>query len=129
MNSRPASVTTTIVILAFMCLIVIAEGFILAARSHHLPWLATSVGITVFGLPLFAMVKRKKWARIYVTILFLLFAGALIVGNTNNNPQNMAVALGYALFICALLAWNVWSLWSQRVTTYFSQPSGPSYDG
>jgi hypothetical protein len=129
MNTRPASVTAAIVILAMMCLAMASVAFIpTGGRQQPSSWLSVSLGILVFGLPLYALVMRQSWGRVYVTILFLLMAAALFYNNAKANSQNVAVAVGYALVISALLAWNVWSLWSQKVTAYFSPPTIPSRD-
>ena len=122
MNTRPASVTTAIVILAIMCLAMAGVALIATGgRQQPSSWLSVSLGILVFGLPLYALVMRKSWARIYVTVLFSLLAAGLVYSNaTSANPQNPAVAVGYALVISGLLAWNVLSLWSQKVAAYFA---------
>lgn len=126
MNTRPASVTAAIVVLAIMCLAMAGMAFISAGgRQQPSSWPSASLGILVFGLPLYALVMRKSWGRVYVTILFLLMAAGLCYSNAKANSQNVAVAVAYALVISALLAWNVWSLWSQKVTAYFSPPHDP----
>jgi hypothetical protein len=121
-NTRPASVTSAIVILAIMCLAMAGVAFIpTGGRQQPSSWLSAFSGILVFGLPLYALVMRKSWARIYVTVPFSLLAVGLIYSNaTSANQQNLAVAVGYALVISGLLAWNVLSLWSQKVAAYFS---------
>jgi len=121
-NTRPASVTAAIVILAIMCLAMAGVALIATGgRQQPSSWLSASLGILAFGLPLYALVMRKSWARIYVTVLFSLLAVGLVYSNaTSANPQNLAVAVGYALLISGLLAWNVLSLWSQKVATYFA---------
>ena len=122
MNTRPASVTAAIVILAIMCLAMAGVALIATVgRQQPSSWLSVSLGILVFGLPLYALVMRKSWARIYVTVLFSLLAVGLVYSNaTSANPQKLAVAVGYALVISGLLAWNVLSLWSQKVAAYFA---------
>jgi hypothetical protein len=117
------------VILAILCLAMASVAFIpTGGRQQPSSWPSVTLGIVVFGLPLYALVVRKSWGRVYVTILFLLIAAAFLYHNAKANSQNVAVAVGYALVISALLAWNVWSLWSQKVTAYFSPPTIPSHD-
>lgn len=129
MNTRPASVTAAIVILAIICLAMAAVAFIPTVGRQQPPsWPSAFLGILVYGLPLYALVMRKRWGRVYVTILFLLMAAGLCYSNAKANSQNVAVAVAYALLISALLAWNVWSLWSQKVSAYFSPPTVPSHD-
>ena len=114
--------TSAIVILAIMCLAMAAVAFIpTGGRQEPSSWISVSLGILVFGLPLGALVMRKSWARIYVTVLFSLLAAGLVYSNAKSaNTQNLAVAVGYALVIAGLLAWNVLSLWSQKVAAYFA---------
>lgn len=126
MSNRPASVTAAIVVLAIMCLAATSVALIpTAGRQQPLSWFAASCGLIMFALPLFALAMHKSWGRIYVTVLFSLLAAGLLYSNAKNaNPQNLAVAVAYALVISALLAWNVWSLWSPKVTAYFAS-EGP----
>jgi hypothetical protein len=123
---RPASVTSAIVVLAMICLCLIALAFIPTPEGRPRSWFSVSCGVILFGIPLFALATRRGWGRIYTSVIFALFAILLIYSNwKSSSAENTAVAVGYAAIICALLAWNIASLWSRRVTTYFDR-SGPS---
>ena len=126
MVKRPASVISAIVVLAMVCLSFIALAFIPTHGGGPRSWFSVSCGVILFGIPIFALVTRRSWGRIYTSVIFSLFAVLLIYSNWKNaSAKNAAVAVGYAAIISALLAWNIASLWSRSVTMYFDK-SGPS---
>ncbi len=121
LSKRPASVTSAIVVLSMMVLVALMAAVLPSGASGQPhSWLAAGLLALVFAIPLYALTRRMAWGRLYVTVLFTLIAVGLLYTNiTNAASSARGLAIGYAVLISGLLAWNIRSLWSEGVTSYF----------
>ncbi len=74
----------------------------------------------VLAAPIYGLVTRRNWARIYTAALLILFAIGILVGDGMMAlQQQLVVVLIYGAIVAGLLIWNVASLMSQDVRQYF----------
>lgn len=119
--SRPASVTSAVVVLSLFASA--AVYWLLVSYSRlAIPQLAMySIVLLVLLAPIYGLVTRKAWSRLYSVVMFVLLAVLILFSNgTMYFKQGVAVALFYGAVIAGLLLWLVISLMHRDVKSYFT---------
>jgi MFS family permease len=120
-SSRPASVITAIVILSLLSLSVLFSVYTSIVSAAYAQLIGCIAFLVILLVPIFGLLTRRSWSRIYSAVLFALLALLMIVGNTFNSVGTQrVVALSYSIVIACLLSWLIVSLLRKRVRAHFS---------
>jgi uncharacterized membrane protein len=119
--SRPSSVITAVVILSLLSLSVLFSVYIAIVSAAYAQLIGCTAFLVILLLPIFGLLTRRSWSRIYSAVLFTLLAILMIVGNAFSSVGTQrVVALTYSFVIAGLLSWLIVSLLRKRVRAYFS---------
>jgi hypothetical protein len=118
---RPASVITAIVILSLLSLSTLSGVYIAIVSAANAQLIGCIAFLVILLFPIFGLLTRRSWSRVYSAVLFTLLAILMIVGNTFNSVGTQrVVGLTYSFVIAGLLTWLIVSLLKKGVRAHFS---------